>query len=227
MDYREESFRRKFSSAAQHLNVSSDRVVSMKFRENVGSYDEYRELLDTLQHEAGIHYSEVDGDLQGRGYLVGFGTSKLLLVEHETGLEILYIAGSIASLFSLVPMILQGWAAIRGRFPRRGRLINQPVEIRRIDQAGRLHEEHLHDHQLSAPSLPMGTLAPAFTIAAMIIESDTKNLVRQVEELTRRIDAIEKKALREQVATEPKQTKPKKSISKKTKKAKAGRVPHP
>jgi hypothetical protein len=214
-DYREESFRRKFSSAAQHLNVSSDRIVSLKFRENVGSYNEYRELLDTLQQEAGIHYSEVDGDLQGRGYLVGFGTSKLLLVEHETGLEILYIAGSIASLFSLVPMILQGWAAIRGRFPIRGRLIDPPVEIRRIDHAGRLQEEHLHDPQLSVPLLPMGALAPAVTIAATIMENDTNNLIRQMGELSCRIDAIEKKAQQEQAVTEPKKSKPRRALSKK------------
>jgi hypothetical protein len=81
MDYREESFRRKFSSAAQHLNVHADQIVSLKFRENVGSYGDYRELIDMLQHEAGIHYSEVDGDLQGRGYMLGHGKTKLLL-EH-------------------------------------------------------------------------------------------------------------------------------------------------
>jgi hypothetical protein len=223
MDYREESFSRKFNSAAQHLNVSSDRIVSLKFRENVGSYGDYRELLDTLQHEAGIHYSEVDGDLQGRGYMVGLGTSKLLLVEHETGLEILYIAGSIASLFSLVPMILQGWAAIRGRFPRGGKLINQPVEIRRIDRAGRLHEEHLHDHQLSASLPPMGTLAPAVAIAATIVESDTKNLIRQMEELTCRIAAIEKKVQRGQEIREPKEAKPRGTRSKERGKPKPAR----
>jgi len=33
----------------------------------------------------------------------------LILVEHETGLEILCIAGSIASLIGLVPLVLQGW----------------------------------------------------------------------------------------------------------------------
>ncbi|MGA3130674.1 MAG: hypothetical protein ABSD59_07725 [Terracidiphilus sp.] len=223
MNYREESFSRKFSSAAQHLNVSPDRIVSLKFRENVGSYDEYRELLETLQHEVGIHYSEVNGDLQGRGYVVGFGTSKLLLVEHETGLEILYIAGSIASLFSLVPMILQGWAAIRGRFPRRGRLINHPVEIRRIDHAGHLHEEHLHDHQLSASLAPMGTLAPAVAMAAAIMENDVKSLLRQMEELNCRIDAIEKKVQPEQAVREPKSSKPRRVRSKEQAKPKQAR----
>ena len=37
MDYREESFRRKFGSAAQLLNVGPDQIVSLKFREDVGS----------------------------------------------------------------------------------------------------------------------------------------------------------------------------------------------
>ena len=58
----------KINSAAQHLNVRADQIVSLKFRENVGSYGDYRELVETLHHEAGVHFSEVDGDLQGHGY---------------------------------------------------------------------------------------------------------------------------------------------------------------
>jgi hypothetical protein len=165
MDYREESFKRKFSSAAQHLNVGADQIVSLKFRENVGSYDDYRELIDMLQSEAEIHYSEVDGDLQGRGYMLGHGKTKLLLVEHETGLEILYIAGSIASLLGLIPLVLQGWAAIRGRLPRHGASLDYPVEIRQIDQTGRLNEKHLHPHQLSASLMPMGSFFSAIATA--------------------------------------------------------------
>jgi hypothetical protein len=100
MDYRKESFQRKFSTAAKCLNARSDQIVSLKFRENIDSYNDYRDLLEMLQHEAGIQYSEVDGELQSRGYMVSLGPAKLLLVEHETGLEILYIASSIASLLS-------------------------------------------------------------------------------------------------------------------------------
>ncbi len=214
MDHREESFQRKFSSAAQHLNVSRDRIVSLKFRENVGSYNDYRELLDTLQHEAGVHYSEVDGDLQGRGYIVGLEKVKLLLVEHETGLEVLYIAGSIASLFGLIPLILQGWAAIRGRFPGRRPHMDGPVEIRRIDNAGRLQEEHLHSHQQSASLLHIGTFAPTVSLAATLMEDETRNLNRQIEKLSSRIEALEKKAQRRQAATAPKSSESKTDRSK-------------
>lgn len=159
MDYREESFKRKFSSAAQLLDVGPDQIVSLKFREDVGSNSDYRDLLDTLQHEAGVHYSKVDGDLQGRGYIVGLEKVKLLLVEHETGLEVLYIAGSIASSFGSIPLILQRWAAIRGRFPGRHAQFGGPVEIRRVDNAGHLQEEHLHSRQFSASFFHIGTFA--------------------------------------------------------------------
>ena len=123
------------------------------------SNSDYRDLLDTLQHEAGVHYSKVDGDLQGRGYIVGLEKVKLLLVEHETGLEVLYIAGSIASSFGLIPLILQRWAAIRGRFPGRHAQFGGPVEIRRVDNAGHLQEEHLHSRQFSASFFHIGTFA--------------------------------------------------------------------
>jgi len=214
MDYREEAFRRKFNNAAHHLNVSADQIVSLKFRENVGSYGDYRDLLDTLEHEAGIHYSEVDGDLQGRGYIVGLEKAKLLLVEHETGLEVLYIAGSIASLFGLIPLVLQGWAAIRGRFPGRHAKMDGPVEIRRIDNAGRLQEEHLHSQQLSASILHIGTFAPTVSMAATLMEIEIKHLVRQIEELRHRIDAIEKNTQSKQAATGPKSSKSKTDRSK-------------
>ncbi len=192
MDYREESFKRKFSSAAQHLNVGADQFVSLKFRENVGSCDDYRVLIDMLQNEAGILYSEVDGDLQGRGYMLGHGKTRLLLVEHETGLEILYIAGSIASLLGLIPLVLQGWAAIRGRLPRHGASLDYPVEIRQIDQTGRLNEKHLHPHQLSASLMPMGSFFSAIATAGILVESEMENLVRQMKDLQSRVEVMEK-----------------------------------
>jgi hypothetical protein len=194
MDYREESFKRKFNAAAQHLSAPADQIVSLKLRETVSSYSDYRELVEMLQHEAGIHYSEVDGDLQGRGYLLSHEKTKLLLVEHETGLEILYIAGSIASLVGLVPLILQGWAAIRRQFSPRHVPNDGPVEIRRIDRTGHLQEEHLHPRQLSGSLLHIGAFAPTVSITATIIENDMRSLVQEVEQLGRRVDAIEEDA---------------------------------
>lgn len=214
MDYRKESFQRKFSAAAKCLNARSDQIVSLKFRENVGSYDDYRKLLEMLQHEAGIQYSEVDGDLQGRGYMMSLGPAKLLIVEHETGLEILYIASSIASLLSLIPLVTQGWDAIRRRFPGRHVPTDGPMEIRRIDETGRLHEEFFHDHQLSVSLLPMGALAPAVMAAATLMDNEIKYIVRQIEELTSRINTVEKTMHKRQVIIKPKLSGSKKARSK-------------
>jgi len=109
MDYREKAFREKFDNAARHLGVEPKQVVSLKFRETVSSYSEYHHLLDILQREANVSYQKLNDNFQGTGYLVADKSSKIVLVEHETGLELLYIVGSIASLVGLIPLIRQCW----------------------------------------------------------------------------------------------------------------------
>jgi hypothetical protein len=84
-----------------------------------------------------------------------------------------------------------------------------PIEIRRIDEAGRLHEELLHDHQLSVSLLPIGALPPAVMAAAPLMDNEIKYLVRQIEELTCRIDTMEKKMHKGQVILKPKLSGPK------------------
>jgi hypothetical protein len=197
MDNREESFKRKFCSAGQHLKVPFDQIVSLKFRENVISYDDYRKLVELLRHEAGINFSEIDGDLQGRGYLLQHEKANLLLVEHETGLEILYIAGSVASLLGMIPLVLQGWAAIRGLLPRHGAPIDHRVEIRRFDDIGHLHEEHLPSHRMQLSLMQVNTLTPALLNAATFLEHENSVLIKRVEVLTRRIEALETKVNKE------------------------------
>lgn len=191
MDYREESFRQKFAGAAQHLSVRPEQVVSLKLRENVSSYDEYRQLLDVLQHEAGLQCSEIKADLQGRGYLLGDGKNNLIVVEHETGLELLYIAGSVASLIALVPLVLQGWRALRGQFSGRHMMPDQGMEIRRIDDSGRLHEEHVHDRHFGS-FMTIGSILPALATTAGLIETEIRMISRQIQTLNSRVDALEK-----------------------------------
>ncbi len=65
MNYREKAFRDKFASASKHLGVPADQIISLKLRDVVSSYSEYHEMLRVLEHEAGVHWSEIDGDLQG------------------------------------------------------------------------------------------------------------------------------------------------------------------
>ena len=117
-DYRQKTFKAKFTSASKHLGVDPDQVISLKLRDMVASYSEYQELLHVLEQEVGIHWSEVDGNLQGKGYLVDHDDQKVIVVEHETGLELLYIAGSIASLIGLIPLVIQAWGSVRGYLDR-------------------------------------------------------------------------------------------------------------
>ncbi|MBN2021224.1 MAG: hypothetical protein JW809_00380 [Pirellulales bacterium] len=63
--------------------------MSLKIRENVGGYHDYHVLLRELEREAGIQSQDVQGNFQGNGYLVEQSKTKVIVVEHETGLEIL------------------------------------------------------------------------------------------------------------------------------------------
>lgn len=195
MDYREESFRRKFHDASRLLDVRPDQIVSLKFRENVGSYEDYQVLVEGLQRDFSIQCSPANGDLQGRGYVLDLDRTRIILVEHETGLEILYIGGSIASLVALIPLIMQSWSAVRKRFWARGSELNHPLEIRRIDAAGHLQEEHLHRPQLMGSAGLMVGIVPMVT--ANVIDSEMRRLLERIEALSSRLDELEKQILQE------------------------------
>lgn len=190
MDYREDSFRRKFAEAAQLLGVPPDQIVSLKLREDVSSHGDYRELVEALHHDAGLEWSDIQADLQGRGYLVGDGNARVIVVEHETGLELLYIAGSIASLIALVPLVLDGWHALRGQFAGRRGVPDRGMEIRRVDDAGHIHEEPVHE-RFPGPFLAMGSALPALATTAGLIEAELRTLNDQIQRLNSRVGALE------------------------------------
>jgi hypothetical protein len=192
MDYRTEAFQRKFHDAARHLNVRPQQLVSLKLRENVNSYGEYREFLHELERTTDLKSSPADGDLQGHGYLVSDGKVKVIVVEHETGLEILYIAGSIASLVGLVPLLLQGWRAFRGRHARH-EMHPLGIELRRLDEGGHIFEEQVHDMFSYAP-MPGGFLNAALASAAKLVEADFSEITRQLRSLTMRVEELERLA---------------------------------
>lgn len=190
MDYRKEAFTKKFAGAAQHLGVRPEQVVSLKLRENVSSYQEYRDLVQNLENEEGIQCSEIDANLQGRGYLLGDGNTKVIVVEHETGLEVLYIAGSIASLIGLVPLVLQGWHALRGRFFERHAMAVHGVEIRRMNERGELHEDRVHSLGLASPA-SLGLSRRALVTTASLIENEITSITRQLQLVVSRVERLE------------------------------------
>jgi len=192
MDYRAKTFKTKFTNAARHFGVKSGQVTSLKLRENVHSSD-YGELLEILKCEARLHWQNLNEDFQGKGYLVSTSNSKVIIVEHETGLEILYITSSIASLIQLIPLIFQYWNRLRG-----SRHFSHPsdfrnIEIRRIDNNGNLQE-----HQ---SSMPFDT---TFISLADAIDTELQRLQKEIKILTFRVKSLEKNNSKQIIHTKSK-----------------------
>jgi hypothetical protein len=199
MNYREENFIKKFNSASRHFGVKPNEIISLKIREMVNSYSEYHEFLRVLEHEAGIKYSPIKGEMQGQGYLLTDGDARVIIVEHESGLEILYIIGSVASIVGIVPLVLQGWRAFRRRHIGRNPFADErAVEIRKLDEKGHLCEDHHHDSIVSG-IVPLN-LNPAFTTTAKKMENELLQLSKQIHSLTRRLEALEKQKTKKKVS---------------------------
>ena len=171
MDYRTDSFLRRFTSALPYLKAQSiQELVSLKHRDTVANYSEYSDFVeDYLIGTLRLDVKPID--LAGRAWIVTDNSgNSVILVEHETGLEILYISGSIASLIALIPMISSGWAKLRGRFSRHH--FDHPdngIEIRRFNQGKILIEE-------KTPSVEVYVFNTAFQDHALL-----KSKVRELE----------------------------------------------
>jgi len=139
-DWRQKTFLAKFTSAATELGARAPSdIESLKFRGLVAFLD-HGPLLTQLKP---LKPQKVKGDYQGRAYkLTDVEGDHLIVVEHETGLEILYIAGSLSSIIGLVIVAAMNWDRIRGHWPPfRGRFAGGDLERRRIDPNGKLIEE--------------------------------------------------------------------------------------
>jgi len=216
MDYRQTTFKTKFGNAAKCLGVSPQQVVSLKVRESIQSYREYDLLMDILEHEAGIVGSPIKEDLQGEGQLLQDGKNRIIVVRHETGLEILYVVGSIASIVGLISLVLQCWSRLRGQSPRPHPPRLHELETRRLDENGRLVEDRaraLFDGLLS----PLGFMNSALTSAVEGIDCDLRRLRSDVQALTARVDVLEKTRKIKTTPTSTRRSRKKAARSRKTK----------
>ena len=144
MDHRTDSFFRRFTSAQSHLKVQDIQgLVSLKYRDDCLHNPEYSGFIDDLRRASHLPVKQVHGEFGGRAWLVrDKSQNSAILVEHETGLEILGAIGAIASLIALLPLISSGWTKLRGGFSHPH--FDHPsggVEIRRFDQRNVLIEE--------------------------------------------------------------------------------------
>ena len=139
---RTRNFRAKFQAAARELGCDSHReILSLKFREMTHSGD-YPALLLALEPLKAEEVLEAQGDYQGHAWkLTDPKSNAIILVEHETGLEILYVAGAAASIVGLIPLVINAWKCLKGRLGRPPwREVMEPPEQRGFDDQDRLVE---------------------------------------------------------------------------------------
>jgi len=153
MDNRTDSFVRKFKNAQSLLETKSiHEIVSLKYRENCVNNSEYVHFIDHhLRNELGLEINPINGDFWGKAWIVsGPLKNKIILVEHETGLEILYVAGSIASLIALIPVINSGWKWFRNGRSRAGlfRPDREGMEVRRINAKNTIIEQPIQNIEI-------------------------------------------------------------------------------
>jgi len=173
MDNNKKYFHQKFIECGKILSVQSSNLVSLKYRD-MRNHQDFTDLLVNLGNVNGLTIKELGNILNGRAYLISAYKQKIVLVEHETGLEILYVAGSIASLIGIV---LQ----ISSMVSNHRRNINsfsehfEEVELRYFNSEGKFIEEHKHNY------LPIEMFLPA----------QTDNI--EIELLKKKIVSLEKK----------------------------------
>lgn len=172
-------FLKKFAECGKHLAVTPSKIVSLKYRE-IRDYEYYKELLERLRNVDGLTVKDIGNALNGHAYLLSYGRQKIVLVEHETGLEILYIAGSIASLIGFVLQISSSIRAGRHQhfFPPH----IEDVEIRRLDSSGKLTEEHIH-----------GFLPPELFLLPQPDNAEIEQMKKRIAGLEKKLTKLTKK----------------------------------
>jgi hypothetical protein len=176
MENRDQRFLAKFKAAAFELGCNSHREIeSLKFRGNGYATDaDYRKLLEELKSLRVTELAEgkPSGDYQGRAWKVTDSElNSVIIVEHETGLEILYVAGAVASVASLVPLIINLWNRLRNHdFPSPWRTGPHRLERRMLDE-----RDHLID-------------SPFASLDVVVIQ----RLAREYSELKQRVAHLEK-----------------------------------
>lgn len=173
MNKNEKYFEQKFIECSKFLKAKPKEIVSLKYRE-IRAHHYYSELLDQLNTIAGLKVDNIGQVMNGNAYNISYCGQNIVIVEHETGLEILYIAGSIASLVGIVLQVssmINDYRRKPAPFPHDMR----DTEIRYFDKNGDFIEEH----------------RPNYLPYEIFLLPQSNN--QEIELLKKRIDNIEKK----------------------------------
>ncbi len=177
---------RRFRAAKSHLGSKNiQNLFSLKYRHHYVNGPEYSQFIDDhLRRTLGFDVARVDGEFGGQAWLVtDKAQNKAILVEHETGLEILGAIGSVASLITLLPLISSGWTNLRHRFfrPHFDHPDVEGIEVRRLDQNEVLIEQRV-------PSVEIYILNTTLQDYALV-KQKVDQLEAQIENLQERLPA--------------------------------------
>jgi hypothetical protein len=142
---------------------------------------------DPLGRALGLNVTRVDGNFGGQAWLVtDKAQNRVILVEHETGLEILGALASVATLVQLLPLISSGWTNLRQRYvrPHFGHPDEEGIEVRRFD-----HNDVLIEQQ--SPSVEIYVLSAALQDYALL-RQEVDQLKAQIESLQKQLSASNK-----------------------------------
>lgn len=146
MDYRAKNFVHKFTNAQKHLGGSPQRIVSFKYRDgSYVDYSDYRRLINELsQSEAVLEVKQIEGKFQGDAWLIkDKNQNSAILVEHESGLEIISTIADIISLLGVFSLINSGWRFIRDRSARFSYDRDVQIEVRTLNSKNQVSEKHV------------------------------------------------------------------------------------
>ena len=186
MDYRTESLLKRFTNALPIFNENAiQNIVSLKYRDDCVSYSQYSDFVDHyLRTELHLNVQDLKGKFPEQAWLVSdMNKNRIMIVEHETGLEIIYISSAIASIIGIIPVICAGWKFFRGRFSHRPHFHDEDghLEIRKVDRNNIVVEQHVQNFETYV-------LASAWEDNAAM-KNRIEQLEQKVDELSRRLVA--------------------------------------
>jgi len=169
----EKYFEQKFNECSKFIKTRPKNIVSLKYR-GIRDNNFYQELLGNLNGIEGLQVSNLGNVMNGISHKISYASQDIIIVEHETGLEILYISGSIASLIGLVLQVASMIGDGRNRMHSYSDDFRD-VEIRYFNKHGDFIEEHKPNY------LPYEIfLFP-------------QSIIKEIEVLNKRINSLEKK----------------------------------
>lgn len=184
-DYRINSLIKRFENIQEILKLKSyNNLTSIKFRESCVYPSDYQHFIDYLKHDLSYTINSLDKNFEKIHIISNFNDNKIILIEHETGLEL--ILSDISSAIGIISGVVAVWKFSRNKFNRhkydRDDFKSQDdkirIEIRKINSKNLLNEfkiNNIEDYLFS------------------VLYEENKNLVKRINKLEDEVKILKNK----------------------------------